>query len=188
MLLNNTPIKRRFSAALFIVVCRESNSPTTWIMYKWFIYFLYLIPSTFMVLMTVRLRASLILLTLWANCFFILFRMVLAFIPTVTHRAFQAKCASVLVDTYRFRYVPLAANLTRIGNQIRLTSKILPVVRIDTRFSLVLWIHKRTPHCFVMENIKICIKCKLADQINANFRLIVCKWTVLTIITKSSTW
>jgi hypothetical protein len=65
-----------------------------------------------MVLMTVRLCASLILLTLWANCFFILFRMVLTFIPTVARGAFQTKCASVLVDTYRFRYVPLAADLT----------------------------------------------------------------------------
>jgi hypothetical protein len=86
----------------------------------------------------------------------------LAFIPSMAEGAFQAKCASVLVDTYRFRYVPLAANLARVGNLIRLPSKILPVVRIDTRFSLVLRVNERTPHCFVMEDVEVCIKCKLA--------------------------
>lgn len=88
LFLHHTSVKRRFSAPLFIVVSRECHCSTSWIMNERLVYFLYLISSVFMVLMTMHLCASCILLSILTNWLLKLFRMELTFIPTVAHVAF----------------------------------------------------------------------------------------------------
>ena len=120
-----------------------------------------------------------------ANLCFIIIRMVLTLMPPMTEKTLKSLAASVLIDANRFCFVPLFALFCRVQVDLGLSTEVLPIVSIDTSLPIVGRVDKGTPHCLVVECVKVCIESKLADQINTHFSFIVSEGAVLSIITKT---
>ena len=113
---------------------------------------------------------------------FVHVRMVLTFFPSVRKLAQNALLTPIFVISDALSRIPLGTLLRLIGILVRLASKVLPIVRIDTQFSLVVFLFIRTPCCLEVEHVKVAVLLVEFDQINWEFLIGVSKSTKLPII------
>ena len=111
--------------------------------------------------------------------------MVIAFVPAVTLRASQTFGACILVNADRFGRVPLLALLRLVLNLLRFAAKVLPVMRVDTRLSIVGGVYEGTPHGFVVKEVEICVVGELVNQVDAHLCFVVGERAVLSIVAES---
>ena len=78
---------------------------------------------------------------------------------------------------------PIRTHLRRVGEHGRLPSVVLPVVRIDANFAIMVVIFVRAPHCFEVVHVKVHIDGVFFDQLDTQLLASVRKRTVLTILT-----
>lgn len=81
-------------------------------------------------------------------------RMELLFLPSVTETALFKSFAAFIIACYKSATLPVFAEFSVVSEQIRLSPKILEVVRIDT-LSLVVFVVVGTPFGFKVKYVEI---------------------------------
>ena len=88
---------------------------------------------------------------------------VLQLFPPMTIAAMVSIYTSFFVIRNFFLRIPSSALLSAVRIQIRLAAKILPVMSVNTAFSIVVTLLIWAPHCFEMKTIEVCISLKLLN-------------------------
>ena len=85
---------------------------------------------------------------------------VLQLFPPMTIAAMVSIYTSFFVIRNFFLRIPSSALLRAVSIQIRLAAEILPVMSVNTAFSIVVTLLIWAPHCFEMKSIEVCISLK----------------------------
>ena len=115
----------------------------------------------------------------WA-CF-IEVRMKLQLLPTMCFFALSACRAALVIVGYISLRVPLIALNCIVEIKMPLPAKILPVMGVNTWWSVVLGLIKWAPNCFVVEKIEVHIHFVVMQQIDSDIVLVMCKCTVVSV-------
>ena len=108
--------------------------------------------------------------------------MVFELFPAVAHLAMQPVRARILI-VHNFRIgVPERALLIFVLIEVWLPPIVLPVVRKNALDTIVVFVRVRAPFCFEVERIEVSVPVKLIQQINRNFRVVVCIGTIFPIL------
>jgi len=101
---------------------------------------------------TMRFRAR---LSLSASMHFIIMRMIFLLFPSMRELASIFISATICIRLHKMFGFPLGALLPFVFEDMRLPSKILPVVSIDTGISRMGCVTIRAPHSFEVEHVEI---------------------------------
>ena len=88
---------------------------------------------------------------------------VLQLFPPMTIAAIVSIYTSFFVIRNFFLRIPSSALLRAVSIQIRLAAEILPVMSVNTAFSIVVTLLIWAPHCFEMKTIEVCISYELLN-------------------------
>ena len=80
--------------------------------------------------------------------------------------------------------VPGLTHLARVGVELRLAPVVLPIVRVDAGFAVVVVFLVRAPHGLEVEKVKVHVDCVLLDQLDGQLTLAMCKRAVFFILTR----
>ena len=153
-----------------------------------------------MIIWTVRLNAAFILS---ASMHFIVKRMIFLFFPPVRKSASILILAAICICLNKMLCLPLRALFSLIIKIVRLPSKILPIMGINTSIPWMRCIWVRAPDCLEMKHIEVCRKLavgahvivcilltnvfgdsELVQQVNRYLIFSMSKGTHITIITR----
>lgn len=94
------------------------------------------------------------------------FWVILKFFPAVAVLAVQAITARVSVLRNLILRVPRATLVLRVGIEVGLAAKVLPVVRVHADFPLVVLFLVWAPRRLEMKHVKVCITIESLDEVN----------------------
>jgi hypothetical protein len=91
---------------------------------------------------------------------------VFLFLPAVTAPAAVLQLAAILIRLCIFFRFPGLALVFAIIEQVRFSAEILPVVRINTRVSLMVFVTEGTPDRLEVKHIEVCVVLHLVQHVN----------------------
>ena len=111
------------------------------------------------------------LLEVATNLSFISFGMILLLLPSVTFLAEEAIGAPVFIVYYEFCCFPVRARMGFILRDIRFSSIILPIMRVNTESLIMLSQIERAPDSLEIKHVKIIIILQIVNQLYHNIVL-----------------
>lgn len=139
--------------SLRVEIRRKSNNSTARKFPKTRLWrFIDLIFPIWMIIRAMNIITSWVLRT--KSCF-VLVWVVSRFVPPVRVTTVKPILTGVLINSYCFTHIPVYTFLCSVCVQLRLSPKILPIMGVHTCVTHMGGINKRTPHCLIVEVIKI---------------------------------
>jgi hypothetical protein len=93
-------------------------------------------------------------------------RMILLLLPAMRLLASVLLLTTVSVRANEVISLPIRAYVSTVSKYLRFTAIVLPVVRIDTHFPIVIIISVGAPHCFEMVKVEIHVHFVVLNQFN----------------------
>lgn len=109
-------------------------------------------------------------------------RMELLLLPAVAAAATVLQLAAILVCLGVLLCLPILALVFTVQVYVRLSSEVLPVVRVDAYVTLMFLVTKWTPHSLEVKHIEICILLHHFQNVNGEFTFSVGKRTKITVV------
>ena len=92
--------------------------------------------------------------------------MVFLLLPSVRIQALILILATFGIRTNEVVNLPIGAHFTGVDESRRTPSEVLPVVRVDADFTVVVILAIGAPNCLKVEHIEVHINFVLFDQLN----------------------